>query len=96
MVNTSAYRPNLDLRVLPVEKEADKRPATATEVQAALGAIAAVELATAFARAHHQLYLVGGSVRDARLGRRHEDLDLSTDATPDQTLALVQPVATAV
>lgn len=55
-----------------------------------------MELARTFERAHHQLYLVGGSVRDARLGRRHEDLDLSTDATPDQTLALVRPVATAV
>jgi poly(A) polymerase len=60
------------------------------------GAAAALELAHTFARAHHQLYLVGGSVRDARLGRRHEDLDLSTDATPDQTLALVRPLATAV
>jgi poly(A) polymerase len=55
-----------------------------------------MELARAFARLHHQLYLVGGSVRDARLGRRHQDLDLSTSATPDQTLALVKPVATAV
>jgi poly(A) polymerase len=55
-----------------------------------------MELARTFERARHQLYLVGGSVRDARLGRRHEDLDLSTDATPDQTLALVRPVATAV
>jgi poly(A) polymerase len=55
-----------------------------------------MELARTFERAGHQLYLVGGSVRDARLGRRHEDLDLSTDATPDQTLALVRPVATAV
>jgi poly(A) polymerase len=55
-----------------------------------------MELARTFERAGHQLYLVGGSVRDARLGRRHEDLDLSTDATPDQTLALVRPVVTAV
>ena len=35
-------------------------------------------------------------MRDARLGRPHEDLDLSTDATPDQTLALVRPIAAAV
>ena len=35
-------------------------------------------------------------MRDARLGRRHEDLDLSTDATPDQTLALVRPIASSV
>lgn len=43
-------------------------------------------LADRFRRAGHQLYLVGGSVRDLLLGStpRVFDLDLTTDAHPDQ------------
>jgi poly(A) polymerase len=43
------------------------------------------ELAERFANAGHRLYLVGGSVRDAMLGRLASsgDLDFTTDATPD-------------
>ncbi|WP_370333557.1 CCA tRNA nucleotidyltransferase [Mycolicibacterium hippocampi] len=37
-----------------------------------------------FADNGYQLYLVGGSVRDALLGRLGTDLDLTTDARPDQ------------
>ena len=33
-----------------------------------------------FADAGHELYLVGGSVRDALLGRLGTDLDFTTDA----------------
>ncbi|MFT3901517.1 MAG: CCA tRNA nucleotidyltransferase [Gordonia sp. (in: high G+C Gram-positive bacteria)] len=36
-----------------------------------------------FADAGHELYLVGGSVRDAVLGRLGNDLDFTTDARPD-------------
>jgi poly(A) polymerase len=49
-----------------------------------------VELAERFAASGHALYLVGGSVRDALLGRLGDDLDLTTDARPDQVLALVE------
>ena len=35
-------------------------------------------------RAGHELALVGGPVRDAMLGRRHNDLDLTTSAHPDE------------
>jgi poly(A) polymerase len=47
------------------------------------------ELAERFARAGHRLYLVGGSVRDALLGRRSGDLDFTTDARPDRVLKIV-------
>ena len=40
------------------------------------------ELAARFAAAGHSLYLVGGSVRDALLGRLGTDLDCTTDARP--------------
>ncbi|MEI2764948.1 MAG: HDIG domain-containing metalloprotein [Dermatophilaceae bacterium] len=47
------------------------------------------ELGARFAAAGHELALVGGPVRDALLGRTCQDLDLTTDATPEQTLAAV-------
>ncbi len=50
----------------------------------------AVELGERFAAAGHALHLVGGSVRDALLGRLGDDLDLTTDARPEQVLALVE------
>ncbi len=49
----------------------------------------AVELGERFAAAGHALHLVGGSVRDALLGRLGDDLDFTTDARPEQVLALV-------
>jgi poly(A) polymerase len=54
-----------------------------------------VELGERFAAAGHALHLVGGSVRDALLGRLGDDLDLTTDAHPDQVLALVDDWAEA-
>jgi poly(A) polymerase len=50
----------------------------------------AVELGERFAAAGHALHLVGGSVRDALLGRLGDDLDLTTDARPEQVLALAE------
>ncbi|TFV98287.1 CCA tRNA nucleotidyltransferase [Orlajensenia leifsoniae] len=52
-------------------------------------------LATAFAAAGHELALVGGPVRDAFLGRVAHDLDFTTDATPDQILAIITPISEA-
>ena len=40
-------------------------------------------LGARFADAGHELYLVGGSVRDALLGRLGTDLDFTTDARPE-------------
>ncbi|MDQ1694962.1 MAG: poly(A) polymerase [Frankiaceae bacterium] len=49
-------------------------------------------LADLFTAAGHELYLVGGPVRDALLGRLHDDLDFATDAHPDRVLQLVSPL----
>jgi poly(A) polymerase len=49
-------------------------------------------LAGRFAAAGHDLYLVGGSVRDALLGRLSDDLDFTTDARPDEIERLVKPM----
>ena len=49
----------------------------------------ALELGELFAKAGHELALVGGPVRDAFLGRLSSDLDFATSATPDQTQAIL-------
>jgi len=56
------------------------------------------ELAARFQAAGHQLYLVGGSVRDALLGRCDAtgDLDFTTDARPEQVQRLLAGWADAV
>src|ERR671938_291465 len=66
--------------------------------QEALGALlggapfarVARDLGERFARAGHELYLVGGTVRDALLERPSPDVDLTTDAHPEQVLAIVR------
>ncbi|WP_430646804.1 CCA tRNA nucleotidyltransferase [Agromyces sp. GXS1127] len=52
-------------------------------------------LADAFEAAGFEFALVGGPVRDAFLGRSTNDLDFTTDATPDEILAVVKPIAEA-
>jgi poly(A) polymerase len=47
-------------------------------------------LARLFTRRGHELALVGGSVRDVFLGRSPGDLDLTTDARPEQVLKLAE------
>ncbi len=51
---------------------------------------AAAEIGRLFARHGHELALVGGPVRDVFLGEEPGDLDLATDATPDQVIELVR------
>lgn len=48
------------------------------------------ELGRRFADAGHELALVGGPVRDAMLGRRHNDLDFATSARPEETERLLK------
>jgi len=52
-------------------------------------------LSSAFAAGGFELALVGGSVRDAFLDRPLNDLDFTTNAEPDEILALVAPIADA-
>ena len=65
------------------------------QLQAAAALLAVVspladELGGLFAAAGHELALVGGPVRDAFLGRKSGDLDLTTDARPDQVLEITR------
>lgn len=53
------------------------------------------ELGALFSTAGHELYLVGGSVRDAILGRLTNDLDFTTSARPDEVQRLVRSWADA-
>jgi tRNA adenylyltransferase len=54
------------------------------------------DLARRFQEAGFRLALVGGSVRDALLGRLGNDLDFTTDARPEDVLKIVRPWAEAV
>jgi poly(A) polymerase len=92
---------------VPADPAADRpadRPADASLTTAQRAAVAelmrvspvADELGRLFAAAGHELHLVGGSVRDALLGRLGEDLDFCTDARPERVLELVRPWAEAV
>lgn len=79
---------------------ADRRELTAAQRNAVAELLrvspVADELGRRFARAGHELHLVGGSVRDALLGRLGEDLDFCTDAHPDETLRIVKGWAEAI
>jgi poly(A) polymerase len=55
----------------------------------------AERVGSAFAAAGHELHLVGGTVRDALMGRPDDDLDFATDARPEEVLAIVEPLAVA-
>ncbi|WP_369029127.1 CCA tRNA nucleotidyltransferase [Streptomyces adonidis] len=54
------------------------------------------DLARRFQEAGFSLALVGGSVRDALLGRLGNDLDFTTDARPEDVLKIVRPWADSV
>jgi poly(A) polymerase len=52
-----------------------------------------VRLGEAFQEAGHELYLVGGYVRDKLLGRTHPDADAATDAHPRKIKHILRPHA---
>ena len=86
----------------PPVPDAPLPPLQMTDVQQSVGLelerIAPVidELGRRFEDAGHELHLVGGPVRDAMLGRRHNDLDFTTSARPDDTEALLKGWADAI
>ncbi len=53
------------------------------------------KLGARFAEAGHELALVGGTVRDAFLGRKAPDLDFASTATPDEILEIIKPIVDA-
>jgi poly(A) polymerase len=85
-VSTSPTDPDL-----PGPRETDRAAGELLRV-----APVAQRLAERFDAAGHALALVGGSVRDALLGRLGNDLDFTTDARPDAVLGLVRGWAEAV
>jgi len=65
------------------------------EQERALGQLVAVypvaeELAERIGAAGHELYLVGGTVRDTLLGSTQHDLDFATSAPPEETERLLR------
>ena len=73
------------------EDELRVRAAVALHAEAPLLA----EVGGLFEAAGHQLFLVGGSVRDAVLGRLTADLDFTTDARPAAVQQILGPWADA-
>ncbi len=67
------------------------RPEQRAALSAAVVAVPTIRrVADAFAAAGHELYLVGGPVRDALSGRGVHDLDFTTDARPDAIEAVLR------
>src|SRR5690349_14375789 len=64
----------------------EQRRAVAALLRERVPAVA--EIGRLFARHGHELALVGGPVRDVLLGHQPGDLDLTTNATPDQVLKI--------
>jgi poly(A) polymerase len=70
---------------VPISNE--QRKAVATLLRERVPEVA--DMGRLFTKHGYQLALVGGPVRDVFRGERPSDLDLTTDATPDQILAVV-------
>ena len=75
--------------------EADADLLTAAAVALNRHAPVLSELGSLFDAAGHELYLVGGSVRDSLLDRLTDrsDLDFTTDARPEQIQQILRPWA---
>jgi poly(A) polymerase len=85
-----------DAAFATLKLEAMDNVASALERLATLASTPPVtRLANAFDEAGYELALVGGPVRDAFLDRPVNDLDFTTNATPDQILDVVVPISSA-
>ena len=49
-----------------------------------------VKIDAVFKRNNFELYLVGGSIRDALVGKDPKDYDLATNATPEQVISILK------
>jgi poly(A) polymerase len=88
-------RPVLGLPLTVVPASRSPQPSLTTTQQAAIDELTRAapvvdELGELFAHAGHDLALVGGSVRDALLGRLGNDLDFATSARPDEILRITK------
>jgi poly(A) polymerase len=72
---------------MPVPMSDEQREAAAALLRERVPEVR--DLGRMFARQGHELALVGGSVRDVFRGEWPRDFDLTTDATPEQVLAIV-------
>src|ERR1700683_1120038 len=86
--------PVLWILSMPVPMSDEQRKAAAALLRERVPAVR--EIGLLFARHGYELALVGGPVRDVLRGEQPTDLDLTTDARPEQILALVEPWADAV
>ena len=48
------------------------------------------ELAERFRSSGRKFYIVGGVVRDLLLGKTSSDVDITTDASPDESVAILE------
>jgi len=81
-------KPALSILSMAVPMSDEQRNAAAALLRERVPA--AADLGRLFARHGHELALVGGPVRDVFLGQQPGDLDLTTDATPEQVLAMTK------
>ena len=84
-----APNPVLSIRSMAVPMSDEQRKAAAALLRRQVPATA--EIGRLFACHGHELALVGGLVRDVFLGQQPAgELDLTTDATPDQVLEIIR------
>ena len=81
-------KPALSIRSVAVPISDEQRKAAAALLRERVPA--AAEIGRLFVRHGHELALVGGPVRDVFLGQVPGDLDLTTDATPEEVLAMTK------
>ncbi len=81
-------KPALSILSMAVPMSDEQRNAAAALLRERVPA--AADLGRLFALHGHELALVGGPVRDVFLGQQPGDLDLTTDATPEQVLAMTK------
>jgi poly(A) polymerase len=81
-------KPALSILSMAVPMSDEQRTAAAALLRERVPAVA--EIGRLFEHHGHELALVGGPVRDVLLGQQPGDLDLTTDATPEQVLEMTK------